>query len=86
MLLVGFPFVHNRFWNSRLLQPIQNYKKRDQRKQEQGHMQVRVLEQLVLELVQQLPLHVLRVAGQRQRALRQGRQVVRPELQPQLTV
>ena len=49
-------------------------------------MQVRVLEQLVLELVQQLPLRVLRVAGQRQRALQQGRQVVRPELQPQLTV
>ena len=49
-------------------------------------MQVRVLEQLVLELVQQLPLHVLRVAEQRQQALQQGRQVVRLELQPQLIV
>ena len=49
-------------------------------------MQVRVLEQLVLELAQQLPLHVLLVAGQRQQALQQGRQVVRLELQPQLIV
>ena len=49
-------------------------------------MQVRVLEQLVLELVQQLPLHVLRVAEQRQQALQQGRQAVRLELQPQLIV
>ena len=50
-------------------------------------MQVLVLEQLLQELVQRLPLHVLRVAGQRrQQALQQGRQVVRLELQPQLIV